>query len=129
MNENRFGNCSIIKEVSIFIYLFSFITYTYIYCYIFVLKIQKAEDTIKTCYKKVKDLEGKLKTKDFPVEQRQSLQNELKEARKLLETNEKLLSELHGQNRKSFMVAACLFFVIFLVYGLYAMFGEKNLTY
>lgn len=71
-------------------------------------------------------LENKLKTKDLPPDQIKIIENELKEARKLLETNEEQLSKLHGQNRRSFAVASSLFFVCFLVYGLYLMFGDKE---
>lgn len=46
---------------------------------------------------------------------------ELKEISKLLETNEEQLKKMHKENSKSFAVAACLFFICFLVYGLYVL--------
>ncbi|GLV33694.1 hypothetical protein CBL_11420 [Carabus blaptoides fortunei] len=91
------NNCSIIKE------------------------IKKAEDSIQSCYKRLTILEKILKSKKLPPEQRRTIENELLEVRKLLATNEDHLSQLHGQNRRTFAVAASLFFSIFLIYGIYVL--------
>lgn len=109
------NNCSIIKEVR-----FNSQIYLIILIY-FLLQIKKAEDSIQSCYKKLTILENTLKTKNLPPEQKKSIETELQEVRKLLATNEDHLSQLHGQNRRTFAVAASLCFVIFLIYGIYVM--------
>lgn len=73
------------------------------------------------------NLEEQLKTRKVPPEVKKTIELELQEMRKLLATNEDHLSNLHRENRRSFAVAASLFFVIFLIYGLYLMFFGGNL--
>ncbi|EDS44846.1 conserved hypothetical protein [Culex quinquefasciatus] len=46
---------------------------------------------------------------------------ELVAIKKLLEDNEQKLHKLHKENSKSFAIAACLFFVCFLIYGIYVL--------
>ncbi|KAK4877745.1 hypothetical protein RN001_010251 [Aquatica leii] len=87
-------NCSIMKEIS------------------------KAEEEIKTCYARVSDLENKLNSDIISQQKRDIILHELNEVRKLLKINEENLSKLHGQNRRTFMLAfflllLCLIFFVF----------------
>lgn len=51
----------------------------------------------------------------------EATRSELAEVRKLLATNQKLLSTLHKDNRKSFMFAAMLMLLFFMVYMFYVL--------
>ncbi|KYN36238.1 hypothetical protein ALC56_09198, partial [Trachymyrmex septentrionalis] len=56
---------------------------------------------------------------DTIITNREKLENELEEVKEVLRRNEKELQNLRKENSKSFMIAACLVFVCFLIYGTY----------
>ncbi|XP_076242364.1 uncharacterized protein LOC143184194 [Calliopsis andreniformis] len=88
-------------------------------------KMQKVEDSLRDSLHRVDVLEKRLKTKLFTMETRERLETELEDLKEVLKRNEEKLMGLRKQNTKSFMVAACLVFACFLLYGLYLMiFGE-----
>lgn len=69
--------------------------------------------------KRIEDLEDDLITKNFPEEKQSSIETELVEIRKLLETNKTMLSTLHKHNVKSFsfaIVLICGFFALYVLY-------------
>lgn len=82
------------------------------------MQIQKTEEAIKSCYERVDSLENKLRN-ETNSEQEDDIRKQLAEVRKLLATNEELLSGLHKHNRTSFVFAIALCFVVFVVYMLY----------
>uniref|UniRef100_A0A182UZK4 Coiled-coil domain-containing protein 167 n=1 Tax=Anopheles merus TaxID=30066 RepID=A0A182UZK4_ANOME len=84
-------------------------------------EIQTTSDTIASLRERVKRMERNLNDPRLPEERRREMALELKEISKLLETNEEQLKKMHKENSKSFAVAACLFFICFLVYGLYVL--------
>ncbi|XP_035907685.1 uncharacterized protein LOC118510226 [Anopheles stephensi] len=84
-------------------------------------EIQTTNDTIAALRERVRRMERNLNDPTLPEERRRELSLELKEIAKLLETNEEQLKKMHKENSKSFAVAACLFFICFLVYGLYVL--------
>lgn len=67
-------------------------------------------------------LKKKLKTKLLTMETREELETQLEEIKEVLKKNEEKLKKLRKQNTKSFMIAASIIFVCFLLYGLYLMF-------
>lgn len=71
---------------------------------------------------KVDVLEKRLKTKLLTMESREELETKLEEIKEVLRKNEDKLKSLRKQNTRSFMVAACIVFACFLLYGLYSMF-------
>lgn len=85
------------------------------------LEIETTNETIAGLRERVRRMEQNLNDPDLPEDRRRELSLELKEIAKLLETNEELLKKMHKENSKSFAVAACLFFICFLVYGLYVL--------
>uniref|UniRef100_A0A182NKR5 Coiled-coil domain-containing protein 167 n=1 Tax=Anopheles dirus TaxID=7168 RepID=A0A182NKR5_9DIPT len=84
-------------------------------------QIEISNDTIASLRERVRRMEGKLNDPTLPEERKREMSLELMEITKLLETNEEQLKKLHKENSKSFAVAACLFFICFLVYGLYVL--------
>jgi hypothetical protein len=71
-------------------------------------------------------MESRLTSPLLPEEKRKEIETELMEIKKLLETNTELLSKLHKENSKSFMLVAIFVFISFLLYGLWVMFyGAK----
>ncbi|KAF2901520.1 hypothetical protein ILUMI_04661 [Ignelater luminosus] len=89
--------------------------------YSVIKEINKANESIKAGYERVALLERKLDDKVLPPEKQEKLRRELLELRKLLRTNEKLLSKLHSHNRKSFMLAIFIAFICFTLYMLYVL--------
>ncbi|CAK9797580.1 hypothetical protein ANTQUA_LOCUS1232 [Anthophora quadrimaculata] len=88
-------------------------------------KIQKVEDTLAESMHKLDVLEKRLKKKLLTMESREELETKLEEIKEVLRTNEEKLKRLRKQNTKTFMVAACLVFACFLLYGLYLMIFGK----
>ncbi|XP_058120964.1 uncharacterized protein LOC131281883 [Anopheles ziemanni] len=84
-------------------------------------EIVTTNETIAGLRERVRRMEQNLTDPNLPEDRRRELSLELKEISKLLETNEELLKKMHKENSKSFAVAACLFFICFLVYGLYVL--------
>ncbi|XP_055378836.1 uncharacterized protein LOC129610322 [Condylostylus longicornis] len=82
-------------------------------------QIAEAEDTIVGLKNRVRGLEDLLESRDLDDEQRDSLEKELIEIRNILDHNREALKGLHKQNTKSFIVAGCVIFVCFLIYGIY----------
>jgi len=83
------------------------------------------EENLKETLHRVEIIEKKLKTKLLTTENRERLENELKEVKEVLRRNEEKLQNLRKENSKSFMVAACLVFLCFLFYGVYLMISEN----
>lgn len=83
--------------------------------------MEHVEESLKDTLYRVEVIEKKLKTKLLTTENRERLENELEEVKEVLRRNEKKLQSLRKENSKSFMVAACLIFVCFLLYGIYLM--------
>uniref|UniRef100_A0A182WJQ4 Coiled-coil domain-containing protein 167 n=1 Tax=Anopheles minimus TaxID=112268 RepID=A0A182WJQ4_9DIPT len=84
-------------------------------------QIQATNDTMASLRERIQRLERSLNDPNLPEDRRRELSLELKEIGKLLETTEEQLKKMHKENSKSFAVAACLFFICFLVYGLYVL--------
>lgn len=72
---------------------------------------------------RIKVLEKKIQTDEFSEKKKLLAETELKEIKKLVNTNEELLSNLHKENRKTFIISACLVVGGFLLYGLYVIFN------
>lgn len=87
--------------------------------------MEHVEESLKDTLYRVEVIEKKLKTKLLTMENRERLENELEEVKEVLRRNEKKLQNLRKENSKSFMVAACLIFVCFLLYGIYLMIFEN----
>ncbi|KAF4522519.1 hypothetical protein B566_EDAN002605 [Ephemera danica] len=85
-------------------------------------QVEKVEEAMKNCFHRLDVLERKLKSKHLDDEQRTTLEKELDNVKSLLKQQEDDLKKLRTENSKSFMVAAVLMFVAFLVFGLYSMF-------
>jgi Coiled-coil domain-containing protein 167 len=66
-------------------------------------------------------MESRLSSPLLPEDKRKEIETELTEIKKLLETNTELLSKLHKENSKSFVLVAIFVFISFLLYGLWAM--------
>ncbi|XP_050452497.1 uncharacterized protein LOC126852058 [Cataglyphis hispanica] len=90
-----------------------------------ITKMEHVEESLKDTLYRVEVIEKKLKTKLLTTENRERLENELEEVKEVLRRNEKKLQNLRKENSKSFMVAACLIFVCFLLYGMYLMIFEN----
>uniref|UniRef100_A0A182IT56 Coiled-coil domain-containing protein 167 n=1 Tax=Anopheles atroparvus TaxID=41427 RepID=A0A182IT56_ANOAO len=84
-------------------------------------EIVTTNETIAGLRERVRRMEENLTDPSLPEDRKREISLELKEISKLLETNEELLKKMHKENSKSFAVAACLFFICFLVYGLYVL--------
>ena len=80
------------------------------------------EGTIVDLTIRMKTLEAALDTEDIPSEKQQDLELELADIKKVLEASKEQLVQLQKKNRQSFVVAAILFFICFLIYGCYVMF-------
>lgn len=83
--------------------------------------MRKAEEAINTCYERVEALERQLRNSNQSDEKQEVTSLELAEVKKLLETNQRQLSTLHKQNRKSFVFGAALVLVFFTIYMLYVL--------
>ena len=88
-------------------------------------QIQQVEEILKGSWHRVEIIQRKLKTKLLTIEDRERLETELQEVQDVLKKNEDTLKSLRRQNSKSFMVAASLIFVCFLLFGIYSMFFHK----
>lgn len=84
-------------------------------------QITLANDTIQGLMTRVESLEKRLQSQDLDQNKKSAIENELVEIKKLLSTNKTHLSSLHKENTRSFMIAACLMFLTFLLYGIYVM--------
>lgn len=79
------------------------------------------EGTIEDLTIRMKSLEAALDLEDVPNAKQEDLELELADIRKVLVASKEQLTALQKKNRQSFVVAAVLFFLCFLVYGLYVM--------
>lgn len=79
------------------------------------------EETIQALTIRIKTLEAALDSEDVPPEKQEDLELELADIRKVLDASKEKLTALQHKNRQSFIVAAILFFICFLVYGIYVM--------
>lgn len=84
-------------------------------------EIEKAEQSIKTCFYRVEVLEKNLKSHFISTEKRERLEKELADVKSLLTENESELRRLHKENSKTFAVAVIIMFFAFLMYGIYIM--------
>lgn len=85
-------------------------------------RIRDMEETIQALTIRCKSLEAAVDLDDLPEEKQQDLELELADIRKVLEASKTSLVALQKKNRQSFIVAAILFFICFLVYGIYVLF-------
>lgn len=83
-------------------------------------QFQKVQDIIRHTYHRIDVLEKKLAQQNT-IDNRESLETELETAKNILQKNEEKLLSLKKDNTKTFMIAVCLIFVIFLIFGLYLM--------
>ncbi|CAD7080775.1 unnamed protein product [Hermetia illucens] len=84
-------------------------------------QIESINDSITSLTLRIRSLEDMLDHPNLPENKRIEVETELVEIKKLIDTNKEVLASLHKENRKSFLVAACLMFVCFFVYGVYCM--------
>lgn len=84
-------------------------------------RIRDMEGTIEDLTIRMKSLEAALDSEDVQPDKRDDLELELADIKKVLEASREQLTALQKKNRQSFMVAAILFFICFLLYGLYVM--------
>lgn len=89
------------------------------------LQLQKVQDVVRRTYHRISVIEKKL-VQQITLDNRETLESELSNAKELLKKNEEKLSKLQKDNTKTFMIAACLIFVIYLFYGLYSMIFNAN---
>ncbi|XP_017885245.1 uncharacterized protein LOC108628073 [Ceratina calcarata] len=91
-------------------------------------KIQEMENTLNESMYKLDVLKKRIQRKLLTTENREELEAKLEEYKEILVKTEEKLKKLRKQNTKSFMVAGCLIFamwiVCFLLYGLYSIFFE-----
>ncbi|XP_056635078.1 uncharacterized protein LOC130444101 [Diorhabda sublineata] len=87
--------------------------------YSVMVEINKTEEAIKTTYERIHALEQKLRVGFLEENKKNQIQQELVEVRKLLQTHEEQLAHLRTHNRKTFILAVSLIFIIFAVYMLY----------
>jgi len=80
--------------------------------------LQKVQDILQHTHHRINILEKQLAHKT-EIENREELELELENAKKVLKRNEEHLIRLRKDNTKTFMIVACLIFVIFLLFGLY----------
>jgi hypothetical protein len=71
-------------------------------------------------------LEKKL-AQEITIDNRETLEAELLAAKELLKQYENSIIKLRKDNSKTFMISACLVFVIFLIFGLYSMVSNNKL--
>ncbi|XP_055607607.1 uncharacterized protein LOC129755243 [Uranotaenia lowii] len=84
-------------------------------------QIETSSETIANLRNRIRKMEYHLEDHNISDERRQQIVFELDEIKKLLKTNEEMLHKLHRENSRSFAIAACLFFICFLVYGIYVL--------
>lgn len=82
-------------------------------------EMERTEEDIKACYKRVEELEKRLAETSVSEEVAKTIKTELNEVRKLLGLNEQRLAQLRKANRKSFLFVLALCFVIFAIYMIY----------
>lgn len=83
-------------------------------------QIENSSETIANLRERIHRMEKRL-IDACPGEDVQPEVDELRDIKRLLEDNEQKLYKLHRENSKSFAIAACLFFICFLVYGVYVL--------
>lgn len=83
--------------------------------------MKTVEENLAQSLHRVDVIEKKLQTRLLTNENREKLERELEDVKDILKTNEKQLQSLRMDNTKSFVVAGCLAFVCFLIFGLYSM--------
>lgn len=79
------------------------------------------QGTIEDLTIRMKSLEAALDSEDVSGEKQDDLELELADIRKVLEASKEQLTGLQKKNRQSFVLAAILFFLCFLIYGVYVM--------
>lgn len=79
------------------------------------------QGTIEDLTIRMKSLEAALDSEDVSAEKQDDLELELADIRKVLEASKEQLTGLQKKNRQSFVLAAILFFLCFLIYGVYVM--------
>lgn len=89
-------------------------------------KILQVDDALKESLHRVEVIERKLKTKLLTSENRERLENELEEVKRVLKIDEKKLRDLQKENTRSFIIAASLVFICFLVYGVYCLITTRE---
>lgn len=82
-------------------------------------RIREMEETIVDLTIRIKSLEAALDSEDIPEDKQNDLELELADIKKVLDASKEKLAQLHKKNQQSFIVAAILFFICFLIYGIY----------
>lgn len=85
-------------------------------------KIQQTEEILKDTWERVDKIQKKLNSKLLTIDDRERLECELGKVQDVLRKNEDILKRLRRENSKSFMIAASLIFICFLLFGIYSMF-------
>ncbi|XP_051175084.1 uncharacterized protein LOC127290511 [Leptopilina boulardi] len=88
-------------------------------------KIQQCEEILKDFWDRVDKMQKKLNSRLLTIEDRERLELELEKLQEVLKKNEDILKKLRRKNSQSFMVAASLIFICFLLFGIYSMFFGK----
>lgn len=88
-------------------------------------KIQQSQEIIKDTWDRVDKIQKKLNSKLLTIDEREKLEHELEKVQEVLKKNEDILKRLRRKNSQSFMVAASLIFICFLLFGIYSMFFGK----
>ncbi|RZF48021.1 hypothetical protein LSTR_LSTR002087 [Laodelphax striatellus] len=83
--------------------------------------IKETEDLIKNVLMRIECIEKELRTTHLVDDEREKLEKELADVKKIVIDNEQKLKGLHSKNRQSFMIAVLIMFVGFLLFGLYSM--------
>ncbi|XP_022192793.1 uncharacterized protein LOC111050748 [Nilaparvata lugens] len=87
--------------------------------------IKETEELIHNVLLRIECIEKELRTTQLVEDEREKLEKELADVKKIVIDNEKKLKGLHTKNRQSFMIAVLIMFIGFLLFGLYSM-KENN---
>lgn len=86
--------------------------------------MQKVQDVLRHTHYRIDVLEKKL-AQQITIDNRESLESELTSAKEVLKRNEEKLLKLRKSNTGTFVITACIIFLIFLIYGIYSMIYNK----
>ncbi|CAL8100004.1 unnamed protein product [Orchesella dallaii] len=84
-------------------------------------KIDETENELKSCYHRLETLEKNLQYRPMTMEEREAMEEDVRQLKEVLKTQEKNLKELRSENRSSMIVAVTLLICTFLFYGIYHM--------
>lgn len=87
------------------------------------LKIGLLSETIRELDQRIRDLENRLIDENLPKQHKNTVERELDEIKKLLETNMKTLDSLRKKENK-YLYITVFVFISFLIFGIYKMYFE-----